>query len=404
MDRDISLEDQYLSRMERPWPSQIKKAKGSWLIDHQGIKYLDCLGGHPLGHHAPLLMKKLHKQASSLCLTDRSLYFEPMGELAAFLCKQLKMDHMLSFNSHAEAIETALKAARRWGYLYKGIKEHQAEIIGVDENDHGRTLALLSLTHRDDARAGCGPFMPGFQTVPFGSAEALERAITPHTCAFILEPLQQAAGMKIPPTGYLKKVEKICKAHNILLIIDERHTGLARTATFCAYETEKIHPDLVILGPALGGGVLPYAALVGKKEPMGMLDHLSYEHLLEGNALAAAIALEMVKVLSKKTFLSKVEKAGQLFLKELQKIESALFMDARGVGLWIAIDINPRKMLATHVCDALYERGILCRSVHEMTLSLLPPLNFSLTEIRWAVTRIKEVLEMATLPTRKRRK
>lgn len=404
MDRDISLEDQYLSRVERPWPSLMKKAKEAWIVDKQGKKYLDCTGGHPLGHLAPSLMKKFHKQSALIPLADRSLYFEPMGELAAFLCQRLKMDYMLGFNSHAEAIETALKAARRWGYLYKGIKEHQAEIIGVDENDHGRSLALLSLTHRDDARAGCGPFMPGFQTVPFGSAEALERAITPHTCAFILEPLQQAVGMKTPPTGYLKKVEKICKAHNILLIIDERHTGLARTGTFCAYEKEKVHLDLIILGPALAGGILPYAALIGKKEPMGMLDHLSYEHLLEGNALAAAIALELVKQLSEKKTQRAVEKAGQLFLKELQKIESALFLGVRGSGLWIAIDVNHRKMLPVHVCDALFERGILCRYVHETSLCLLPPLNLSSKEIRWAISRIKEVLEMATLPTRKRRK
>lgn len=404
MDREISLEDQYLSRIERPWLTQFKKAKGPWLIDNQGIKYLDCLGGHPLGHHAPVLMKKFQKQAAQLSLVDRSLYFEPIGELAGLLCKQLKMDHMLGFNSHAEAIEAALKASRRWGYLYKGIKEHQAMIIGVDENDHGRTLALLSLTHRDDARSGCGPFMPGFQTVAFGSAEALERAITPHTCAFILEPYAYADGMKTPPAGYLKKVAQICKNHNILLIMDERHTGLGRTGNLCAYEQENIHPDLVIFGPELGGGIIPYATLVGKKEPMGMLDHLSYEHLLEGNALASSIALELVKVVHTKTFQQTIKKSGQLFLKELQKIESALFMGVRGVGLWIAIDINPRKMLAMHVCNALYERGILCRAVHEMTLSILPPLNLSSKDIKWAVSRIKEVLEMAALPTRKRRK
>ena len=407
MDKWIALEEKYGPHIYRHLPIVLTRGKGVWVWDIHGNKYLDLIGAYSAvnyGHAHPKLIRALKQQAEKISMTLPLIYNDKLGLFLAEICKFSGMDQAMPVNSGSEAVEAAIKAARKWGYQYKGIPSGHAEIIVADENYHGRTVTLISASTREKYREGFAPFTPGFKSVPFGSAEALERAITPNTCAFIVETMQGEAGIKIPPKGWLKKVAQICKAHHLLLILDEVQAGLGRTGKPFAFQHEIAKPDGLILGKSLGGGLVPSACFLAKKELMGVFGIGGHGSTFGGNPLAAAVGLEALKILKRERLAEKSRVLGDYFLKKLKNIDSPYILDVRGKGLWIGIDINPRKIPAMHICEALIERGILCRETHELTIRLIPPLIIKKKEIDWAVERMKEVFEVGSLPLHKRRK
>lgn len=406
MDKWIALEEKYSPHTYRSIPIVLTRGKGAWVWDNHGKKYLDLIGGYSsinYGHAHPKLIKTLTNQAKKISLTLQLIYNEKLGLFLSELCKFSGMERAMPVNSGGEAVEAAIKAARRWGYKYKAIPENRAEIIVAEENYHGRTVTLISASTRDKYRDEYGPFTPGFKKIPFGSAEALERAITSNTCAFLVETMQGEAGIKIPPKGWLKAVAKICKDHHILLILDEVQVGLGRTGKNFAFQHEKVKPDGLILGKSLGGGLVPSACFLAKKEVMDVFGIGGHGSTFGGNPLAAAVGYEALQLLKQEKLAEKSRVLGEYFLKELKKIDSPFILDIRGKGLWIGMDINPRKIPAAHLCDALIERGILCKETHELTIRIIPPLVIEKKDIDWAVHQIREVLEMGPLPLRKRR-
>ncbi|HSX12583.1 MAG TPA: ornithine--oxo-acid transaminase [Rhabdochlamydiaceae bacterium] len=406
MDKWIELEDHYSVQETLTFPIVITKGKGSWVWDDKKNRYLDLLGGRSglgFGHCHPKLLKALSLQSQQLTVADRSIYNDKQGLFLKQLCQLTGMDRALATSSGSDAVEAAIKGARQWGYHYKAIPLGKAEIIVADDNYHGNTLTLLGLSSNEAERQGFGPFAPGFKRIPFGSAEALEFAISSNTCAFLVEPLQTQAGIKIPPKGWLKKVEKICKKHEVLLILDEIQTGLCRTGKTFAFQHENVLPDGLILGKSLGGGLIPSACFLGKKELMEWFEPTQHPSSHGGNCLAAAVGMEILKLVREEKLAARSKTLGDYFLKKLQTIDSPYVSNIRGKGLWIGIDINPKKTLATHVCEKLLERGVLAKECHEMTVQLMPPLTITKAEIDWAVLRFNEVLESSLLPSRKRR-
>lgn len=392
----IDLEDRYAAHTFSSYPVVIREGHGVWLSDRKGRRYLDLIGARSalnFGHSHPKLVKVLIDQAKKLALTSRSLYTETLGPYLKELCTLTGMHQAIPLASGTEAAEMALIAARRWGYGYKAIREGRAEIIVADDNYHGNTLSLLSLSTNDVYRKGIAPYMPGFKSIPFGSAEALEHAITKETCAFLVETMQGCAGMKIPPKGWLKKVKEICKKHEVLLILDEVQTALGRTGKNFAFQHENVEPDGLILGKSLGGGLIPSSCFLGTKELMEWFEPGSHPSTFGGSPLAAALGLEVLKMLQQQKYAKKSAMLGDYFIKQLGKIESPYLLDVRGKGLFIGLDIDPKKAVASHICEALLERGILVKEVHEMTIPLTPPLTISKKEIDWAIKRLKEVFE-----------
>lgn len=405
VDKWMKLEDRYSAQDALLLPVVITKGKGAWVWDDKKRRYLDMIGGRSslnFGYCHPKLLKALYDQSKILPSAYRAFYNDKLGQFLHHLCKITGMDQAISLNSGSDAVEAAIKAARKWAYQYKAIPTNKAEIIVADENYHGNTITLLSLSSNAGDRQSFGPFTPGFKSIPFGSAEALEQAITSNTCAFLVEPFQGQAGMKIPPKGWLKKVKEICKRNEVLLILDEVQTGLGRTGKEFAFQHEHVVPDGLILGKSLGGGLIASSSFLGKKELMEWVEPGEHPSSSMGNCLAAAVGIEALKIMRKEKYAQKSKVLGQYFLKELQKIDSPYVADVRGMGLWIALDINPKKTLAAHVCEKLLERGILAKECHEMTIPLMPPLNISKTEIDWAVSRFNEVLESSILPRNKR--
>lgn len=406
MNKWIKLEDQYCAQDAQLAPVVITKGKGVWVWDDKQNRYMDMIGarsGLNFGYCHPKLVSALTKQAKKLPIAYRTVYNDTLAEFLQKLCKLTGLDKGIMLNSGAEAVETAIKAARKWGYRYKAIESPRAEIIVADENYHGNTITLLGLSTDEASKQSFGPFTPGFKRIPFGSAEALETAITSNTCAFLVEPMQGQAGMKMPPKGWLKKVREICKKNEVLLILDEIQTGLGRTGKEFAFQYEKILPDGLILGKSLGGGLISSSCFVGKKELMEWFEPGSHPSTFGGNCLASAVGIEVLNLMRQGKFAQKSASLGQYFLKQLQKIESPYLASVRGVGLWIALDINPKKTLANHVCEKLLELGILAKECHEMTIPLMPPLTITKQEIDWAVERFNEVLESSLLPRHQRR-
>ncbi|HSX04382.1 MAG TPA: ornithine--oxo-acid transaminase [Rhabdochlamydiaceae bacterium] len=403
-DKWIQLEDRYCAQDALLLPIVITKGKGVWVWDDKKNRYLDMIGarsGLNFGYSHPKFLKALDLQTKKLSLTDRSVYNDKLAFFLQQICKVTGMDRAISLSSGSEAVEMAIKTARKWGYQYKAIQPDRAEIIVADGNYHGNTITLLGLSENADHQSH-GPFTPGFKRIPFGSAEALEFAINPNTCAFLVEPMQGQAGIKMAPKGWLKKVKAICKKHDILLILDEVQTGLCRTGKEFAFQHEKVEPDGLILGKSLGGGILPSSCFLGKQELMEWVEPSHHPSTFGGNCLTAAVGIEVLKVMREGKYAQKSETLGRYFLEELKKIESPYLLDVRGKGLWIGIDINPKKTRAIHVCEKLLERGILAKECHEMTIPLMPPLTITKAEIDWAVERFKEVLESSILPRHKR--
>lgn len=395
MSKIIELENEYCAHNYSPLPVVLVKGKGIYVWDEHGKKYMDMMSAYSAvshGHCHPKLVKALSKQAKQLAVVSRAFYSAKLAPFLKKLCELTGQEKALPMNSGAEAVETAIKAARKWGYSVKGIKENQAEIIVCENNFHGRTTTIISMSTIPQYRYGFGPFTEGFKIIPYGDADALEKAITENTAAFLVEPIQGEAGINIPPAGYLKKCEEICRKHNVLLICDEIQTGLGRTGKLLACEHENVKPDGLILGKALGGGLLPMSVFLSKSEVMDVFTPGDHGSTFGGNPLAATIGLAALNVLRQENLIKKSATLGKYFLQQLKKIQSPLIKNIRGKGLFIGIEIDPEKAKARNICLKLMENEILTKETHDTVIRLAPPLTITRKQIDKAVAIIKNVI------------
>ncbi len=395
----LELENRYGAANYRPLPIVLARGQGVWLWDEAGKKYLDMMSAYSAvstGHSHPRLLKRLAEQAERLAVPSRAFHSDRLGPLVARLAALTGLDRALPMNTGAEAVETAIKAARRWAYKVKGVASDQAQIIVAEGNFHGRTTTIVGFSSEAAYRDGFGPFTPGFVTVPFGDAEAVEAAINPNTAAILVEPIQGEAGIILPPKGYLKALRAICDRHNVLLVLDEVQSGLGRTGRWFAYEHEGIRPDLVILGKALGGGLLPVSALVGTEAVMALFTPGSHGSTFGGNPLAAAVALESLDIIAEEQLVQRSAVLGRHLLEGLRKIRSPIVKTVRGQGLWVGFELDPAKASAAELCAKLAERGILTKETHETVLRFAPPLIITRAELDWALGIIEEVVQDMT--------
>lgn len=388
----LEIEEEYGAHNYHPLDVIISRAEGVWMYDVDGRRYLDCLAAYSAvnqGHCHPRIVKACMEQARRLTLTSRAFRNDQFPLLLRQLHDLTGMDMALLMNSGAEAVETAVKVARKWGYTVKGVPRDQAEIIVCAGNFHGRTTTIVSFSTDEQYRDGFGPFTPGFRVVPFGDATALEAAITPNTCAFLVEPIQGEAGIIIPPSGYLAKAAETCATHDVLFITDEIQSGLGRAGRLFAHEYEDVRPDAIILGKALSGGLYPVSAVLASREVLGVFKPGDHGSTFGGNPLACAIARAALDVIVDEGLVRRSATLGAYFLDRLRTIESPVVTAVRGRGLWIGIELD---RAARPYCEALKETGILCKETHERVIRIAPPLVIEVDEIDWAVERIKKVL------------
>lgn len=388
----LELEEQFGARNYHPLDVVIQRAEGVWMYDVDGRRYLDCLAAYSAvnqGHCHPRIVKACADQARTLTLTSRAFRNDQLPLLYRQLHDLTGMEMALLMNSGAEAVETAVKAARKWGYTVKGIPEGAADIIVCANNFHGRTTTIVSFSTDEQYRDGFGPFTPGFTVIPFGDADALERAITKPTCAFLVEPIQGEAGIVIPPDGYLARAAEICRTHEVLFIADEIQSGLGRAGRLFAHEYESIQPDAIIVGKALSGGLYPVSAVLASREVLGVFQPGDHGSTFGGNPLACAIARAALDVIVDEGLVRRSATLGAYFLDRLRTIESPVIRETRGRGLWIGIELTTA---ARPYCEALMARGLLCKETHESIIRIAPPLVIEADEIDWAFDRIKEVL------------
>ncbi len=378
-----------------PLPVVLSQGQGVWVWDIEGNKYLDMMSAYSAlshGHCHPQIMAALEKQMHKLSLTSRAFYTEPLGPLLEKLCQITGLDSALPMNTGAEAVETAIKAARRWGYQLKHIPPNQAEIIVAHHNFHGRTTTLISFSSDAAYQQDFGPFTPGFKSVPFGDSEAIKQAITPNTCAILIEPIQGEAGIIIPKAGYLAEVSALAREHQVLFILDEIQSGLGRTGKWFAYQHEAgVQPDGVIIGKALGGGVYPISAFVAKKEIMDVFSPGSHGSTFGGNPLAGAIGLAALSALESEKMIENAAKLGEYFLAELKQIKHPWIKAIRGKGLWIGLEVNTDLIAARAVCLKLLEVGLLTKEAHQSVIRFAPPLIIQKAEIDEALTKLRSV-------------
>jgi len=388
----IALEEAYGAHNYLPLDVVIERAEGAWVYDIEGKRYLDCLAAYSAvnqGHCHPRIREAMVEQAMKVTLTSRAfrnsqlpLLLKELNELAGF-------EMALLMNSGAEAVETAVKAARKWGYTSKGIGDNRAEIIVCAGNFHGRTTTVVSFSSDEQYRKGFGPFTPGFRIIPFGDAKALREAITPNTCAFLCEPIQGEAGIVIPPRGFLEEAGKICRENRVLLMLDEIQSGLGRTGKLFAYQHEDVRPDVLIVGKALAGGFYPVSGVLASKEILGVFRPGDHGSTFGGNPLACAIARTSLRVLLDEELVERSAEMGEYFLERLRTLRSPVIREVRGRGLWIGIELNED---ARKYCEALKEEGVLCKETHARIIRIAPPLVILKEEIDWAVERIRKVL------------
>jgi ornithine--oxo-acid transaminase len=394
----INLENEYGASNYKPLDVVLTKGEGIWVWDVDGNKYMDCLAAYSAvnqGHCHPKILEAMIDQAKKLTLTSRAFRNDQLPLLYEELCELTNSHKILPMNSGAEAVETAIKCVRKWGYEVKGIEQDKAEIIVCSDNFHGRTLAIVGFSTDDNARNNFGPFPPGFKIIPFGDAEALEKAITKNTAAFMVEPIQGEAGVIIPPEGYFKKVKEICERNNVILILDEIQTGLGRTGALLAEEHEGIEADLTLIGKALSGGFYPVSAVLSNKEVLEILQPGQHGSTFGGNPLACSIARTALKVLVDEGMIKNSKEMGGYFLSELKKIDNKNIKDIRGRGLMIAIELHEgTEGGARAIAEKLQKLGILCKETHTYTIRFAPPLVIKKEEIDWAVERITQVLRV----------
>jgi ornithine--oxo-acid transaminase len=391
----MELERKFSAHNYEPLPVVLARGQGAYLWDVDGRKYIDMMSAYSAashGHAHPRILAALSRQARRLSVPSRAYYNDRLGPLLAELCRLTGLDAALPMNTGAEAVETAIKAARRWGYRVKGIPKDRAEIIVADGNFHGRTTTIIGFSSEPDYRDGFGPFAPGFISVPYGDLGAVARAITPDTAAVLIEPIQGEAGVIVPPPGYLAGLRRLCDAHRILLILDEVQSGLGRSGEWFAYNHEHIEPDGVTLGKALGGGVLPVSAFVARREVMDVFTPGSHGSTFGGNALAAAVGLEALHVIRDERLVERSRELGAHMLKRLRAIRNPALKEVRGRGLWAGAEIDPKIVSARVVCERLLAAGVLSKETHRTVVRLAPPLVIARQDLDTALDRFEEVL------------
>jgi ornithine--oxo-acid transaminase len=395
MSSTIELEDRYCARNYHPLPVVLTRGEGVYVWDDQGNKYLDMMSAYSAvshGHSHPRLLNVLKHQAGLLNIVSRAFYTDKLGPFLQRACELTGQDMALPMNTGAEAVETALKAARKWAYEIKGVEKDKAEIIACTGNFHGRTIAVVAMSDEPQYQRNFGPFPGGFKLAKYGSIEDLEKQINKNTAAFLVEPIQGEGGIVMPPAGYLKACHELCKKHNVLLIADEIQTGLGRTGKLLACQHEGVVPDGLILGKALGGGILPVSMFLAKREVMELFTPGDHGSTFGGNPLSAAVGLEALNILIEEDLPGRSASIGKYLLDELKAINSPLIADVRGAGLFIGIEIDPSLASAREIVEILMDRGLLSKETHETVVRLAPPLIITREQIDWSVTQIKEVL------------
>lgn len=375
-----------------PLPIVISKAEGVWVESPEGIRYMDMLSAYSAvnqGHRHPKIIKALIDQADRVTLTSRAFHNDQLGPWYEKICKITKKDMALPMNTGAEAVETAFKAARRWGYDVKGIAENQAEIIACIGNFHGRTMGAVSLSSDPEYKRGFGPMLPGIKLIPYGDLEALKSAITPNTAAFLIEPIQGEAGIIVPPEGFLKEASRLCKEQNVLFIADEIQVGLGRTGKMFACDWEEVNPDMFILGKALGGGVFPISCVVANSDILGVFNPGSHGSTFGGNPLACAVSIAALEVIEEENLAERSLELGAYFLEKLKGIQNPMIKEIRGKGLFIGVELNTE---ARPYCEKLKDEGLLCKETHDTVIRFAPPLIITKEEIDWAIEKIQKVL------------
>jgi ornithine--oxo-acid transaminase len=391
----IQKENQFGAKNYKPLDVVLSRGEGIWVWDVEGNRYMDCLSAYSAvnqGHCHPKIYQAMMAQAKKLTLTSRAFRNDQLALLYEELCELTDSHKVLPMNSGAEAVETVIKCARKWGYESKGVAKDRADIIVCADNFHGRTLSIIGFSTDDNARQNFGPFTPGFTIIPFGDADALEAAVTPDTVAFLVEPVQGEAGVIIPPKGYLKRVREICTQKNVLMILDEIQTGLGRTGKLLAEEHEGVQADLTLIGKALSGGYYPVSAVLSNEAVLGLLQPGQHGSTFGGNPLACAVARAALKVLVQENMIENASDMGAYFLEKLRQIQHPAIKEVRGIGLMIAIELHKTVSGgARPICEALQEKGILCKETHTWTIRFAPPLVITKPDIDWAMERISDV-------------
>lgn len=391
----IAHEGEFVAFNYKPLPVMLHRGEGLYLWDRDGRKYLDMMSAYSAvshGHSHPRVVAALTDQAQKLAMCSRAFYTDTLAPFAEKLCALTGLDMVLPMNTGAEAVETAVKAARQWGYRGKKIAENQAEIIVAGGNFHGRTTTVISFSSEADYKKDFGPFTPGFKIVPYGDIDAIRAAITPNTCAVLVEPIQGEAGIVVPPEGFLKSLRALCDETNTLMVLDEVQSGLGRTGKMFCFQHDGITPDLLILGKALGGGLLPVSAVVGCEKVMSLFQPGSHGSTFGGNPLAARVGYEALCILEDEGLVENSAKLGAYMMDELKKIEHRAIRAVRGKGLWIGVDFDPAIVAARTVCEKLMERGILSKETHDTVVRFAPPLTITRAEIDWCLGELKAVL------------
>ncbi|MEK4028370.1 MULTISPECIES: ornithine--oxo-acid transaminase [Bacillaceae] len=391
----IKQTEKYGANNYHPLPIVISEAEGVWVQDPEGNKYMDMLSAYSAvnqGHRHPKIIQALKEQADRVTLTSRAFHNDQLGPWYEKVSKLTNKEMVLPMNTGAEAVETALKAARRWGYDVKGISDNQAEIIACEGNFHGRTMGAVSLSSDEEYKRGFGPMLPGIKLVPYGDLDALKAAITPNTAAFIIEPIQGEAGINIPPAGFLKAAYELCKENKVMFIADEIQAGLARSGKMFACEWDDFEPDMYILGKALGGGVFPISCVAANKDILGVFNPGSHGSTFGGNPMACAVSIAALEVLEDEKLADRSLELGEYFVGKLKEIDNPMIQDVRGRGLFIGVELNEP---ARKYCEALKEEGLLCKETHDTVIRFAPPLIISKEELDWAIERIQKVLAVS---------
>jgi ornithine--oxo-acid transaminase len=391
----IQLEDAYGAQNYKPLDVVLTRGEGIWVWDVDGNRYLDCLSSYSAvnqGHCHPKIMRALIEQSQKLTLTSRAFRNDQLGLFYKELCELTHSHKVLPMNSGAEAVETVIKAVRKWGYKVKGVARDQAEIIVCANNFHGRTITIVGFSTDEHYREGFGPFTPGFKAIPFGDARALENAISPNTVGFLVEPIQGEAGVIVPPAGYLAESKNICEKNNVVFILDEIQTGLGRTGKILAEEHDHIEADLTLVGKALSGGFYPISAVLSNVEVLGVLRPGEHGSTFGGNPLACAVARAALKVLVEEGMVENAAKMGEYFISQLKNIKSPIIKEVRGKGLLIGVELLPEVGRARRFCEKFKRLGLLCKETHEDTIRFAPPLVITKDQIDWALEKIEPVL------------
>ncbi len=395
----IAVEKRWCAQNYKPLPVVITRAEGAWMWDGDGRRYLDMMAAYSAvntGHGHPRILAALTEQASKVAVISRAFHSDKLGPFLERLCRLTGLDGACPMNTGAEAVETAIKAARRWAYRVKGVTPEKAEILVADGNFHGRTTTIVGFSSEPAYRDGFGPFAPGFRIVSFGDADAMEAAITPDTAAILVEPIQGEAGIIVPPDGYLRRLRSICDRHNVLLILDEIQSGLGRTGHWFAHQHEGIRPDGLCLGKALGGGVMPVSAFVARRDVIDMFGPGSHGSTFGGSPLAAAVGLAALDTIADEGLVQRSAELGAHMLTRLRAIDSPAITAVRGRGLWVGVEIDPAVASARHVCELLMEQGVLSKETHDTTIRFAPPLVIDRVDLDWALDRFADTLSRLT--------